>query len=258
LLANVLGMTRIQLYTNFERPLTPDERTQFRGFLKRRSLGEPIAYILQKQDFWGRSFETTPDVLIPRNDTELLIETVLEFSSSLGPKAGRLLDVGTGSGCIAISLALELPGWEVEAWDISPKALAVASRNAVNLKAEVQFSEKDALSRAPWQVPETFDFIVSNPPYVSMREEQELPRSVLGFEPRLALFAEEDGLVFYQHFAKVMKLSLSRGGSIFLEVGHKQAEQVAEIFQLEGWSEIKIFKDLQGIARLVIARWLGV
>lgn len=254
LLAHALGCTRIQLYTSFDKPVTALEREPFKASLKRRSAGEPVAYIIGERDFMSHTFKVTPDVLIPRADTETLVETVADRLASLSGEELRILDIGTGSGCIAISLAKMLPMAVVTGWDVSEQALAVARENASELAASnVLFSHHDALSTDIWDGSNTYDAIVSNPPYIGNAEKKDLGHSVLDFEPHLALFAEGSGLQFYQHFAEHALKLVNEGGFMAVEVGFRQAESVAELFRVFGWSKVQIIKDLGKNNRVVLA-----
>jgi release factor glutamine methyltransferase len=254
LLAHALGCKRIQLYTSFDKPVTSQEREPFKASLKRRVTGEPVAYITGERDFMSLTFRVTPDVLIPRPDTETLVETVIERLQDRSSEELRILDVGTGSGCIAISLAKKLPVAVVTAWDISEKALAVARDNAVsNEVSNVMFSNRNALDAGNWNGSETFDVIVSNPPYIAHSEKSDLSPSVRDYEPHEALFADVEGLEFYREFAERARKALNPGGFLAVEIGYRQAEKVSDLLRANGWSDVQVVKDLGKNDRVVIA-----
>jgi release factor glutamine methyltransferase len=215
--------------------------------LLRREAREPLAYILGYREFYGRRFRVTQDVLIPRQETETLVEATLALTDL--PDAS-VLDLGTGSGCIAATLKLERPGWNVAASDVSERALAVAQENAEELGAEVRFVLSDGFREL---LGESFDRIVTNPPYIG-REEELMPE-VREHEPEVALFAEENGLAFYRLLAAEAPAHLNDGGMLLMEVGHRQAERVAELFREAGWSHLESIPDLSGVERVVVARW---
>jgi release factor glutamine methyltransferase len=255
LLAHSLCMTRIQLYTEFDKPLSAQEREPFKVSLKRRSAGEPVAYITGSKEFMGYDFAVGPQVLIPRPDTEVLVEAALAAMKAI--EAPRVLDIGTGSGCIALSLALKQPAARVTAWDVDEAALAVAKGNAVKLGADVEFVHCDALADAAWQVGKPYDLIVSNPPYIRPDERPTLPQSVLGFEPEHALFAPPDGLLFYRQLALKAPLIMNAGGRLFLEIGSTQAADVSAILVSAGWHQVQCVKDWERRDRVIKAEWRG-
>jgi len=253
LLANALACKRIDLYTSHDKPLTKVERDRFRGSLRRRAAGEPVAYILGEKDFWKHCFSVDARVLIPRPDTETLVEQVIGHLQGR-PEGFRVLDVGTGSGCIAISIALEFPLCDVHAWDVSPAALEVARGNAEVLGAtNVSFALKDALAAEPWEGGLLFDLVVSNPPYIAEEERSTLPTSVAAFEPQLALFANDHGLAFYRQLAERALRVTRPGGTLAVEVGSTQGEVVAALLRDRGWLDVSIHNDLAGLGRVVTA-----
>ena len=236
LAAHVLLVDRTYVLTHPEVELN---ELAAEGLLQRRESQEPLAYILGHREFFGRRFRVTPSVLIPRQETELLIETALELMVPVK----RVLDIGTGSGCIATTLKLERPDWDVWAVDISGAALQVARENAETLGAEITFRHSDLFSGLAG---ERFDLIVSNPPYIGV--EEELPVEVRSFEPGTALFAENRGLRIYELISEVYREYLTPGGSIVLEIGQTQGEAVAGLFGG------KVLKDLSGNDRVVVGR----
>lgn len=214
--------------------------------LQRRERHEPLAYILGKREFFGRDFRVTPAVLIPRQDTEILVETALALSLP----AAAVLDIGVGSGAIAITLKLERPAWAVTGVDISEAALEVARDNAADLGADVRFVLSDGFEAL---LGESFDLIVTNPPYIG--REEKLAKEVGEFEPALALFADEKGLAFYRRLALEAARYLNDGGQLMMEVGYRQADLVRELFEREGWTHLETVKDLSGIERVVVVTW---
>jgi len=212
--------------------------------LQRREGHEPLAYILGAREFYGRSFRVTPAVLIPRQDTETLIETALGVCGS--PELA-VLDIGAGSGAIAITLKLERPGWIVTAVDISEDALEIAKDNADTLGADVRFLLSDGFEALGG---ERFDLIVSNPPYIGVTEE--LTTEVRDFEPGLAIFSGETGMEFYERLAREASNYLRADGQLMLEVGYRQAGKVKDLFEANGWRHLQTVKDLSGIERVVV------
>ncbi len=250
LLCDVLACRRLDLYLDHHKPLNSDERTAFRDRIRRRSQGEPVAYILGRKEFYGHEFSVGPATLIPRPETEHLVEQVLQSFPEDQELKG--LDVGTGTGCIAISLKKARPQWHMEAWDVSREALNVAAANAEKLAASVTLEQRDVLNDQSWSsCLHGFDFIVSNPPYIATSERSELPVSVVRFEPALALFAEESGLIFYRTLAQKAAQSLRKGGKIFLEIGSGQASDVCLLLEESGWQDIAVHQDLAGLDRVV-------
>ena len=251
LLSHCLNVKRIELYTNYDRPLTPSERDSFKDLLRQRAAGTPVAYIIGVKNFMGLDFRVTPDVLIPRSDTEVIVETVLAEYSKEQPL--KVLDVGLGSGCLAIALAHYLPQAEVAGWEVTPQALAVAQENADRLLTRpVMFGQRDALLAESWQGDRLFDLVVSNPPYIAT-DDPEVAAEVRAFEPERALFASDHGLAFYKTFATHAGNVLKPDGRLLVEIGYQQGNSVREIFQAEGWREVTILPDLSGHDRVISA-----
>jgi release factor glutamine methyltransferase len=262
MLAHVLKMPRIQLYTAFDRPLLASELATLRDMVRRRAKREPLQYITGEAHFYNIVLEVNPTVLIPRPETETLVEVVLKHllqkysaqgHSSQGASNLRLLDIGTGSGCIALALAKECADKkievQIEAWDVSEGALKLAQKNAERLGVtNVRFVECDVLKATP---EDTFDVIVSNPPYISTTEMRELEPEVGQFEPHSALTDNADGLTFYKRFAEIFASLLTPEGFFAVEIGFGQASAVAELFQAQGF-EITILKDLANIERVCV------
>lgn len=220
----------------------------FKDF-ERIKAGEPIQYILGKGPFYGREFLVTPATLIPRNETEELVHLIIKENRKDGLK---ILDVGTGTGCIPITLALEMANPEVFAVDISEDALEVARQNSDLLNAKVIFSTCDILTQAP--AVRELDILVSNPPYIPVQEKNQMHKNVLDFEPGLALFvSNEDPLIFYRAIAEKGKQLLKPGGKLYFEINEKYGKQVADLLEELGYSEVKVLKDLNEKDRIAKA-----
>jgi release factor glutamine methyltransferase len=253
LLMFALACNRAYLYAHPEQELSPQEEERYLELIHERARGKPSQYITGHQEFWGLDFIVTPAVLIPRPETEHVVETVLELAREK-PRC-RIIDVGTGSGCIALALAKELPLAEIHAADISAEALEVARVNAARLELDhrIQFHEGDLLSA--FELRPQFDFVVSNPPYVGLREPEKVQRQVREFEPKIAVFSGETGLEIYPRLISQAQHVLHPGGWLVMEIGYSIEDQVRAM--LNGWQEIRILRDLQGIPRVVAARELA-
>ena len=213
--------------------------------------GEPIQYILGEAPFYGRNFLVTRDTLIPRNETEELVHRIIKENSRFGV---RILDLGTGTGCIPITLALELKEAEVVALDVSVQALEVARQNALQLGAQVQFLEGNLLGTIPEL--DLFDVLVSNPPYVPVRDQGEMHVNVLNFEPHLALFVpDEDPLLFYRAIGGWGKKLLKKGGKLYLEIYENLSEELVQLLQSLGYTQVKVHQDLNGKNRIITCYW---
>ncbi|MFI5384531.1 MAG: peptide chain release factor N(5)-glutamine methyltransferase [Fimbriimonadales bacterium] len=219
--------------------------------LQRRESHEPLAYILGWREFYSRRFRVGPGVLVPRQETETLVDAALSFLDSTA--GARVLDLGTGSGCIAITIKLERPGVDVTASDVSEEALEIARSNAGDLAADVRFELSDGFGSFG---EEHFDLIVTNPPYVGLHEA--LPLEVLSYEPAEALFSGHTGLEFYEMLAETAAEHLTESGKLMMEVGFRQARQVALIFESCGWGLMEVVKDLSGVERVVAVQPLVV
>lgn len=250
MLCAVLDVPRIRLYTDHERPLLKDELATLRGMVKRRALHEPLQYILGKADFYGFSFVVTPDVLIPRPETEILVERCIRLLSGKGPL--RCLDIGTGSGCIAIAVAKHATDAQWTGIDRSQGAVAVATENAKRLDVadRVVIQQADAHTYVPQ---EPFDLLVMNPPYIPSAEVPTLDANVRDYEPHAALTDDSDGLTFYRMLCERAHILVKENAWMLLELGHGQAEEVQQIFHAGGFT-INILNDLENIPRLGIVR----
>ena len=221
LCAQALGLRRLDLYLQFDRPLDAEELTSIRELVRRRGRGEPVAYITGTREFYGRPFTVTPDVLVPRPDTESLVERAVAFLRARPGAELRVADLGTGSGCIAITLAAEIPGMQVVATDLSPAALAVAQANAAALGIDVSFMERSWADGLDGR----FDLIVSNPPYVTTDELDAVDRDVRDFEPRGALLGGDDGLDAYRALLASVRDHVTTA-RLMLEVDPRHAQGV--------------------------------
>ncbi|MGI5911341.1 MAG: peptide chain release factor N(5)-glutamine methyltransferase [Syntrophomonadaceae bacterium] len=248
LLARVLGKDRVYLYTHYDAPVNQHERAMFREYVKRRAQNEPLAYITGTREFMSLEFKVNPDVLIPRPETELIVEEVIELFAG---KTCSICDIGTGSGAIAISLAHYLPQAKVFASDISAMALATARDNAARLQAKVEFREGDLLS--PFlDIIHEFDLIVANLPYISADEYCCLDPGVKDYEPALALMAPGDGLDIYRRLVGQAHQLAQEGTYIILEIGYNQGQSALQM--MSEWENVKLINDLAGRTRLIQAR----
>jgi release factor glutamine methyltransferase len=256
LVAHGLKQKRIALYLDLDRPLQDGELADVRKLVERRRKFEPIAYILGEREFYGRSFTVTNAVLIPRPDTETLVEEALRVLKK-DALPGRILDLCTGSGAVALTLAAELPDREVLATDISEQALAVAAGNAERLgvAARVTFREGDLFAALPDG--ERFAAITVNPPYIGSDELEALLPDVRDHEPRLALDAGSDALSFYRRLCEGAARFLLPGAQLLVEVGYTQGEQVRGLFASAGLVDVQIAKDLSGTVRVVRGRYVA-
>ena len=256
---HVLRRERAWLYAHPEYELSSQEAAAYEQLVERRSKGVPTQYLTGSQEFWGLEFEVGPGVLIPRPETEHVIEVALTHLGSRRTRPLRIADVGTGSGCIAIALARELPGAEIIATDISALALAYARRNAERLgvSRRVRFFETnllDACLGISGGLRGSFDLIVSNPPYVGHQDAANLPREVREHEPAEALFAGDQGLDIYAALVDEAARTLSTNGIFVVEIGYNTAEYVRSLLCAPGWCDVRAARDLSGIERVVSAK----
>lgn len=257
LLSCVVGLGRIELYAHFDRPLSPQERSDFRDLIKRRGAGEPVQYILGTQEFWSLSLHVDPRVLIPRSDTEVLVEEVVAWCHRAGaPRPARIADVGTGSGAIAIALAHELRAEvpQVRAVDVSEDALAVARDNASQHKLgdRIEFFHGSLLAPAMadgWRP----HVVVSNPPYIDTGDMRELPAHIARHEPELALWGGEDGLAVIGPLAKQARQWLEPGGLFVCEIGTAaQAKRVQGLLEELGFADVRARDDYAHTPRAIL------
>jgi release factor glutamine methyltransferase len=259
LMGHVLGMTRGQLLASADFLLSEGHLRQYRELLRRRLEREPIAYLTGRREFWSLEFGVLPDVLIPRPETERLVEIALALAREL-PQIHSLpvLDIGTGSGAIAVSLAKELPSAVIWATDVSPAALEIARRNATcnGVAERVRFFQGD-LFKAIGESAGRFALIVSNPPYIRSAEIDALEPEASRWEPRGALDGGADGLNFYRRIARQARDYLAPNGAVALEVGADMGKEVSRLFTAGGYTGVAIFQDYAGRDRVVVARLTG-
>jgi release factor glutamine methyltransferase len=274
LLLHVLDRDRTWIYSHPEEEIPASDAERYSALVRRRGAGEPTQHLTGKQEFWGLEFEVTPDVLIPRPETEHVIEVALDRLALREHRAGRpqktdgaglqIADIGTGSGCIAIALAKELSGASFVATDISAAALAVARRNASrhNVADRVHFLECNLLEGllgsqlATGHSPLLFDLIASNPPYVGRREAASLMREVREHEPEIALYGGEEGHEFYAALIAQASAHLKPGGILVLELGHNSLPAVQPLLDASTWTNVGVTNDLAGIPRVLAAERL--
>jgi len=251
LLMHVLGRDRAYLYAHPELELSCRELNRYNQLLDRRANGEPLQYITGHQEFWGLDLLVTPAVLIPRPETEHSVEAALELLPDF--ESPHIIDVGTGSGCIALALASELPNAHIDAVDISVEALQVARKNGqrLGLGDRITFAQSDLLEKY-LPVGPTFDVVVSNPPYVGKREADKLQIEVRQHEPHCALFGGEQGLDIYRRLIPQAHRVLKPSGWLVMEIGYSQEQDIKEL--LRDWHDVRCRPDLRGIPRVVIAK----
>ncbi|MGF9711092.1 peptide chain release factor N(5)-glutamine methyltransferase [Paenibacillus naphthalenovorans] len=257
LLEYLLGESRSGLLLRWPEPFPPEREADWKRLLARKASGEPVQYIIGEQEFYGLSYTVTPAVLIPRPETELLVEQAVLLGRQLWKdgESPAVADIGTGSGAIAVSLAVQCPRWRVMASDISPDALEVAKANAVRhgVAERIAFFEGDLL--APWiESGERLDLVISNPPYIPEADEEGLQPEVRLFEPRTALYGGADGLVLYRRLTAQLAELPAMPALVGFEVGMGQAQEVRQLLERAAdWDEIRTIPDLAGIDRHVIA-----
>jgi release factor glutamine methyltransferase len=274
LLLHALGRDRTWIYAHPEEEISAADAERYYALIRRRAGGEPTQHLTGKQEFWGLEFEVTPDVLIPRPETEHLIEVALDRLAVRELRAGRpqktdgsglsIADIGTGSGCLAIALAKELPGAAIYATDISSAALNVARRNAVRhgVSDQIHFFESnliEGVSGSPLATchsPLLFDLLVSNPPYIGRREAAALMREVREHEPEIALYGGEEGYELYADLIAQAAMHLKPGGILVLELGHNSLPAVQPLLDSSRWTNVGITNDLAGIPRVLAAERL--
>jgi release factor glutamine methyltransferase len=267
LLLHALDRNRTWIYSHPEEAIGSADADRFFALIARRAASEPTQHVTGKQEFWGLEFEVTPDVLIPRPETEHVIEVALDRLAVRELRAGRkqtltgeglqIADIGTGSGCIAITLAKELPGATVYATDISPAALTVAQRNAAHhaLSDQIHFLESNLLEGISHS-PRSFDLIASNPPYIGRHEAPTLMREVRNHEPDIALYGGEEGYELYADLITQAAARLKPGGLLVLELGHNSLPAVQPLLDVPTWTNVGVTNDLAGIPRNIAAERL--
>jgi len=255
LLAFSIDRERHFLYAHPAKELSVLELKRFHSLVARRMREEPVAYITGRKEFWSLDFEVTPDVLIPRPDTEILVEEILKLSVREGKRGIRILEIGTGSGAISIALASELENASITATDFSPRALSIAMRNAVNnnMEEKISFLSGDMFE----SVEGKFDIIVSNPPYISEDEFRLLAPEVRGYEPSQALVAGPEGTEFHRKLARDGKLFLERNGWLVMEMGADQRFAIEKILKDKDYCDIIFRSDYAGVERVAMAKKRG-
>lgn len=274
LLLHVLGRERAWLYAHPDEPVSGEDAEHFLSLVERRVAGEPVQHLTGKQEFWGMEFEVTPDVLIPRPETEHVIEVALDRLAANELRAGRrqrmqgenllIADVGTGSGCIAIALAKELPQARFIATDLSPAALRIAQRNAERngVADRIRFVEANLLEHSDQRsgsggketrVEAPFDLVASNPPYVGRREAETLDREVREHEPELALYGGDEGYEIYAALVQQAAAHLKSAGLLVLELGYSSLAAVRSLLDADRWTNVGVTNDLAGIPRVIAA-----
>ena len=240
------GLSTADIYCGKVTQLSPNDQAELEKIMQRLEKAEPVQYVLGVADFCGRQFHVAPGVLIPRPETAELCQLIAD-------DGGRdILDIGTGSGCIAITLALDIPDAKVTAWDISDDALAIASGNAETLNTSVQFEHQDALNISPSS--SIWDVIVSNPPYICRREAGDMAENVLRYEPDTALFVpDDDPLLFYRHIMNYAVSALKQGGRLYFEINPLYADSIVEQLQQLGFADAEKINDQYGKIRFVKA-----
>lgn len=246
MLCKILGTDRVGIYTQFDKPLKEEEMNEYRGLLLRRSRKEPLQYVLGNVDFYGLNFSVDPSVLIPRPETELLVDCVLKNS---GSNASNILDIGCGSGNIGVTLGKHLPNSIITCLDISLEALTTARKNADrNSVSNLEFVEMDILNNYP--ISNQFDIIVSNPPYISHIDKNKMQKEIIDHEPHVALFVDEE-MIFYTRICEISPHILKKSGKLFFEVGMGKSSRVRKIMDKNNFKNTKVMQDLSKIERIV-------
>ena len=251
LLMHIISFTKVQLYTKNDFMLTQAEEKEFFSALQQREQGKPVQYMIGKCEFMGLDFFVEEGVLIPRADTEILVEAVLEYAEKENLKRG--LDICTGTGCIAVSMA-KYGDFSLCGIDISDIAIETAKKNACRNHVSITWIKSDLFTQVPQNWKNNLDMIVSNPPYIATKAIENLMTSVKCFEPHLALDGGENGTLFYEKIITEGKNYLKQGGWFFFEIGYDQGETVSELLQKNGFDNIEIRKDLAGLDRVVLGK----
>ena len=250
LLADIIGCKRLELYLSFDKPLREVELQKYREFIRRRGNFEPLQYILGKVEFYGLEFMVNPSVLIPRPETELLVECIIGQSNN--EKDQSILDIGCGSGNIAVALAANIEKTKIVATDINEQSIKMAKHNAEinNVSEKIEFICHNILNEDLDVFP-VFDVIVSNPPYVSKESFPTLQKEITGFEPRIAVTDENDGFTFYKVIANKASSKLKKKGKLFFEIGENQSENVIRIMEENQFIDVHVIKDYENLDRIV-------
>ena len=247
------GMTQTDICMGKDKQISAEERRELENIIERLTQKEPVQYVLGQADFFGRTFFVTRDVLIPRPETEELIQWILDEQERLA--SPRILDIGTGSGCIAVTLGKEMETSEVTALDISSGALAIAEKNAATYNADVSFLQQDFLQNGTGTVTGPWDIIVSNPPYICQTEQTEMDDNVLQYEPHSALFVpDKHPLLFYEAIGKYAQKELKPQGCLYVEINRRYGIETMELFRGIGLKDIELRKDLCGNDRMIRCR----
>jgi release factor glutamine methyltransferase len=253
-LEHITGLPRIEQVKSKVPYLTCTQLEDLDSITERLKKNEPVQYVLGVAWFAGMIFTVNKNVLIPRPETEELVDWIVKEVMSHELRPASIIDIGTGSGCIAITLKKKLPGVNVSAIDVCSEALFTATENAIALGAEVDFILVDFLNEEKWKDLGRFDLIVSNPPYIRQSEKQSMQERVKEFEPHLALFVpDSDSLVFYRKLADFSLQHLKEGGNLFVEINEAKGESVADLFKEKGFTNIELRKDMQGKERMIRA-----
>lgn len=243
------GMSKTDLLINKNIEVSRDDALNFNNVLERLSKGEPIQYVLNQADFYGLKFKVNKHVLIPRQETEELVDLIIKKHQDRNLK---ILDIGTGSGVIPVTLKKHLPNANVQAIDVSSDALILAKENALKQEVEVLFLESDILNKDYWDKLEKYDIIISNPPYVLNSEKDLMHQNVLNFEPHLALFVEDENpLLFYKKITHLAKQKLKKGGSLYFEINEQFGQETKQLLIKNNFIKVQVVKDINGKDRIV-------
>ncbi|HEY8927948.1 MAG TPA: peptide chain release factor N(5)-glutamine methyltransferase [Mucilaginibacter sp.] len=258
--SEISGLSKVKIKAFPEAPLTETQQTRLNDILTQLKTGKPIQYILGTTEFYGLTFNVNPSVLIPRPETEELVEWVIESVGSLKLAVGSILDIGTGSGCIAISLKKNLPGLNVSALDISVDAIETAKSNAALNNTDIQFIEADILNQISQisDLKSKISIIISNPPYVTLLDKLKMHTNVTDFEPHTALFVPEtDPLIFYRAIADFATTNLNAEGLLFFEINESYGERTVQLLADKGFKNIELRKDMSGRDRMIKSVYNG-
>jgi release factor glutamine methyltransferase len=248
---HILGYSRLQVHLKKDETIPDAKVTEIEEILNRLIEGEPIQHILGKADFYGLTFYVNPHVLIPRQETEELVDWIINENKLAAPE---ILDIGTGSGCIPVSLAKNIPDAEVSAYDISAEAISIANQNAKNNAVSIRTRQVDILQWEAVSIDKTFDIIVSNPPYVKEEEKKLMQEHVVSHEPHLALFvSNDDPLIFYRRIAEFAQQHLSPEGTLYFEINEALGNETASMLKGKGFPKVTIKKDINGKDRMICA-----